>query len=521
MFKKVAKNTWTILILCIFSLIIIQPDKFAVAYKPSNDSVYAAYADLLQQADQQDDGALHFETLVVGGDQDPQLIYIVRAGDTLSDIAKTFGTTTTAIMEANGMKNPSELRAGKRITITYKEGVIHEIKKSTSIEQFAKEYNLNLDDLLTLNYIDDPKAPLQVGQQIFLDLNRVEAEEKGLVEKREFQALDLGWDEVMADSDQPEQPIAMNMPDEKPIDNSNTDGKIDNQDDEVLMEQAPRVDNNQQIITAEQTEQHLKNLSSQKEQAKIAHEEAQKAAEREAQDREQQQITKKANAAAAVAQAKAEAEKINQQEAKKQEEAGITCEPDQCLHDGVCWNRPENAYCTPEDGENAWICKEGFTDTGKACVVQESEKSVQKKVPFNDKIWKIVKQRYFNPYKAGYNNGWGGWYCTHYAGYYRWKEYGISTNWRGNARQWYKNASAAGWAVGQTPEIGSIIVMRNGVGGWSSYGHVGIVISIDWDNSEILIEDMNYVGRYIASQHWISMDSTTNPIIGYIYPRAQ
>jgi len=62
------------------------------------------------------------------------------------------------------------------------------------------------------------------------------------------------------------------------------------------------------------------------------------------------------------------------------------------------------------------------------------------------------------------------------------KEYGISTNWRGNAWAWYKNASAAGWAVGQTPEIGSIIVMRNGVGGRSSYGHVGIVTSIDRDN---------------------------------------
>lgn len=166
------------MVLCMFSLVITQPERFAVAYKPANDHVYAAYADLLEQANQQDDGALHFETLVVGGDQDPQLIYIVRPGDTLSQIAKMFGTTTAAIMESNGISNPNQLRAGSRITITYKEGVIYEIKQATTLEDFAQTYELNVDDLLTLNYIDDPKAPLYIGQQIVLDLNKDEAERK-------------------------------------------------------------------------------------------------------------------------------------------------------------------------------------------------------------------------------------------------------------------------------------------------------------------------------------------------------
>lgn len=62
--------------------------------------------------------------------------------------------------------------------------------------------------------------------------------------------------------------------------------------------------------------------------------------------------------------------------------------------------------------------------------------------------------------------------------------------------------------------------MKNGAGGRGSYGHVGIVKSIDRDNREVMIEDMNYVGRYIASQHWVDMDSQSNPIIGYVYPRA-
>ena len=42
----------------------------------------------------------------------------------------------------------------------------------------------------------------------------------------------------------------------------------------------------------------------------------------------------------------------------------------------------------------------------------------------------------------------------------------------GNARNWYANAKAAGYKVGQTPRVGAIIVysaLR------SSAGHVGIV----------------------------------------------
>lgn len=290
----------------------------------------------------------------------------------------------------------------------------------------------------------------------------------------------------------------------------------DENPDAILMEQAPWA-GEQQIITAEQTEAHLKNLNKQKEQAQVDREAAAKAAEREAQKRAEQALA----AQEAAAKAKAEAERITQLELQKQKEAGIECDVNQCLHDGNCWALPENAYCSPSDPKNAWICKEGFTDTGKACIPQEAEKPAAKKASQGTKAGNIVSQWYFNPYNEGYSNGWGGGHCTHYAGYYWWKEYGISTNWRGNAWAWYKNASAAGWAVGQTPEIGSIVVMKNGVGGRSSYGHVGVVISIDWDNGEMLIEDMNYVGRYIVSQHWVDMYSDKNPIIGYIYPRGQ
>lgn len=43
--------------------------------------------------------------------------YTVKAGDTMYDLAKRFGTTVTAIAQANGIKNPAVIRIGQSLTI--------------------------------------------------------------------------------------------------------------------------------------------------------------------------------------------------------------------------------------------------------------------------------------------------------------------------------------------------------------------------------------------------------------------
>jgi surface antigen len=81
----------------------------------------------------------------------------------------------------------------------------------------------------------------------------------------------------------------------------------------------------------------------------------------------------------------------------------------------------------------------------------------------------------------------------------------------GNARDWYANAKKAGFSVGKTAQAGAIIVygtLR------SSAGHVGKVISVDGD--EMVIEDMNYAGKFIVTRRTEQVDNSK--IIGYIYP---
>ncbi len=94
-------------------------------------------------------------------------------------------------------------------------------------------------------------------------------------------------------------------------------------------------------------------------------------------------------------------------------------------------------------------------------------------------------------------------YCTWYVASRR------PVPWLGNAWQWFGNAQAAGWATGQKPRAGAIMVT------WESgWGHVAIVEKVNPDGSW-LVSEMNFIGWGIISQRTIRPGSV--PLIGFIY----
>ena len=88
----------------------------------------------------------------------------------------------------------------------------------------------------------------------------------------------------------------------------------------------------------------------------------------------------------------------------------------------------------------------------------------------------------------------------------------------GNAKDWYANAQgatakAAGIKTSRTtPKVGGLVIYSS----LRSYaGHVAVIKAYYPDSGEMLLEDMNYVGKYIVTQRW---DNVSNwKIIGYIY----
>lgn len=84
----------------------------------------------------------------------------------------------------------------------------------------------------------------------------------------------------------------------------------------------------------------------------------------------------------------------------------------------------------------------------------------------------------------------------------------------GNAIEWYKNAPWQGLTVSETPIPESIIVFKNGRHWYHSlYWHVGIVKEVY--DKYLVIEDMNYLGKFIVTKRIIPINQA---IKGYIYP---
>ena len=83
-----------------------------------------------------------------------------------------------------------------------------------------------------------------------------------------------------------------------------------------------------------------------------------------------------------------------------------------------------------------------------------------------------------------------------------------------DAVKWYNNAKAAWYTVSKTPRSNSIVVYTKLR---SAAGHVWIVkqYPYNWDNTKMLVEDMNYAGKFVVTQRIESVNRAE--IIGYIY----
>ncbi len=94
-------------------------------------------------------------------------------------------------------------------------------------------------------------------------------------------------------------------------------------------------------------------------------------------------------------------------------------------------------------------------------------------------------------------------YCTFYVASRR------NIPWFGNAGTWLSGARAAGFATGNVPQVGAIIVTSE-----SRVGHVGLVEAVNGDGT-ITISEMNYSGFARITSRTISVSYSV--IKGYIY----
>lgn len=85
--------------------------------------------------------------------------YIVRPGNTLFAIAQFFGTTVKEIAEANGLIYPYTIFPGQELILPISEissPRYYVVRPGDSILSIADRYGLELEDILSLNKLENP-----------------------------------------------------------------------------------------------------------------------------------------------------------------------------------------------------------------------------------------------------------------------------------------------------------------------------------------------------------------------------
>jgi surface antigen len=83
--------------------------------------------------------------------------------------------------------------------------------------------------------------------------------------------------------------------------------------------------------------------------------------------------------------------------------------------------------------------------------------------------------------------------------------------WFGNAIEWWPNARPYGYAEGQTPVVGAIMVTSE-----SSVGHVAYVEAVNGDGSWT-VSEMNFKAWNVVSSRTLRPGQA--PVVGFIYGR--
>lgn len=92
--------------------------------------------------------------------------YVVKQGDTISEIAEANGMTMTMLLANNPNVSVKSLKIGQKLTIVSENGIFYKVQKGDSLSKIASKFKMKLDDITAYNEIDAKN--LKVGQDIFL-----------------------------------------------------------------------------------------------------------------------------------------------------------------------------------------------------------------------------------------------------------------------------------------------------------------------------------------------------------------
>ena len=114
--------------------------------------------------------------------QTKEYIYIkIKRGDTLTLISKQYNTTVEELVKLNNIKNPNLIYAGNSLLVPAKSNkkeenselnstIIYNVKWGDTLSNLAKTYRTTISTLVNLNNIKNPNL-IYVGQKLIIPIN--------------------------------------------------------------------------------------------------------------------------------------------------------------------------------------------------------------------------------------------------------------------------------------------------------------------------------------------------------------
>jgi murein DD-endopeptidase MepM/ murein hydrolase activator NlpD len=94
--------------------------------------------------------------------------YEVQSGDVIGEIAEKYGISVNTILWANNLTARSYIRPGDKLKILPADGLIHLVKKGDTVSKIAKTYSAETEDIIKFNGLQEDGSDIVVGESLIV-----------------------------------------------------------------------------------------------------------------------------------------------------------------------------------------------------------------------------------------------------------------------------------------------------------------------------------------------------------------